>query len=444
MYHTRLITLIITFLLIASEAVQAQTTAIPDQEFELALIFRGYDVAPPDGVIATSSIDTITVLNVMNPYQITDLTGIEDFAALTSLDCSNNQLTSLDLSQNTALTTLSCSHNQLTSLNLSQNSQLTSLSCDNNQLSTLDLSSLTALNYLNCAYNPLGTLDMSPCVALTWMFCSQTQLTALDVTQNPALYYLRCDDNQLSSIDLSQNNALTILNVGNNQLTTLDVSNLSLLEHFHCYTNNLTTLDVSQNQSLITLNCYQNQLQSLDVSQNTAMTHLDANTNEITSLDLTQNTSLVALDCNTNQLNCLDVTNGINLILLNFRAFNNPNLTCITVDDPVWSSMQWFQIDFNATFSLACSNTCLVGLPEKELTKLSVYPVPATNHLTLDFGAQVINPSVTIRNSLGQVVSRDTYASAELLALPIDLATGLYFVEVSSGRQRVVAPISVL
>ena len=39
---------------------------------------------------------------------ISDLTGIEDFSALTYLDCRSNQLTNLDVSFNDALTDLRC------------------------------------------------------------------------------------------------------------------------------------------------------------------------------------------------------------------------------------------------------------------------------------------------------------------------------------------------
>jgi hypothetical protein len=41
----------------------AQTTAIPDLNFEQALISQGYDIGPPDGAIPTSNIDTITFLD---------------------------------------------------------------------------------------------------------------------------------------------------------------------------------------------------------------------------------------------------------------------------------------------------------------------------------------------------------------------------------------------
>jgi Leucine-rich repeat (LRR) protein len=43
---------------------------------------------------------------------ISNLKGIEAFTALTYLNCSYNQLTSLDVSKNAALTTLVCDGNK--------------------------------------------------------------------------------------------------------------------------------------------------------------------------------------------------------------------------------------------------------------------------------------------------------------------------------------------
>ncbi len=48
------------------------------------------------------------------------------------LDWGHNQLTSLDVSKNTALTELDCSDNQLTSLDINKNTDLTYLVCCNN------------------------------------------------------------------------------------------------------------------------------------------------------------------------------------------------------------------------------------------------------------------------------------------------------------------------
>ena len=75
----------------------SQTTLIPDPNFEQALIDLGYDTAPINGSVPTVNISSVTQLGV-NDKNISDLTGIEDFTALTYLDCRDNQLTSLDLS----------------------------------------------------------------------------------------------------------------------------------------------------------------------------------------------------------------------------------------------------------------------------------------------------------------------------------------------------------
>ena len=116
----------------------SQTTLIPDPNFEQALIDLGYDTAPINGSVPTANISSVADLVVINK-NIADLTGLEDFTDLTILSCDNNQLTSIDLSNNTALEYLFCANNQLTSLNVSNNSALFYLGCVNNQLTSLDV-----------------------------------------------------------------------------------------------------------------------------------------------------------------------------------------------------------------------------------------------------------------------------------------------------------------
>jgi hypothetical protein len=95
----------------------SQTTLIPDPNFEQALIDLGYDTAPINGSVPTANISSVADLVVINKT-ISDLTGLEDFTDLTILSCDNNQLTSIDLSNNTALEYLFCANNQLTSLDV--------------------------------------------------------------------------------------------------------------------------------------------------------------------------------------------------------------------------------------------------------------------------------------------------------------------------------------
>ena len=78
---------------------------------------------------------------------------------------------------------------------------------------------------LNCRSNQLTSLDVSNNTALELLFCSSNQLTSLDVTNNTALINLSCGGNQLTSLDVSQNTALVGLRCYSNQLTSLDVRN---------------------------------------------------------------------------------------------------------------------------------------------------------------------------------------------------------------------------
>ena len=105
---------------------------------------------------------------------MTSLQGIEYFESLTTLICTMNQLTSLDLSKNTKLMGLNCDINPLKSLDLSQNTALTQLSCNNNQLESLDL---------------------SPNTALTMLYCNSNLLTSMDISKNTALNIFICHDN---------------------------------------------------------------------------------------------------------------------------------------------------------------------------------------------------------------------------------------------------------
>ena len=260
-----------------------------------------------------------------------NLKGIEYFTALTMLNCENNQLTELDVSNNSALQTLYCDNNQLTALNVSKNAKLTYLSCDNNQLTALDVSSSTALKDLTCYSNQLTALDVSKNANLTYLSCHNNelteldvsnnsnlsnlecysnQLTALDVSSSTALKYLTCYSNQLTALDVSKNTALTELRCQNNQLTALDVSKNSALQTLYCSNNKLTALNVSSSTALNDLQCYRNQLTALNVSNNANLTYLYCHYNQLTALDVSKNTALQQLYCSNNKLTALDVSNN--------------------------------------------------------------------------------------------------------------------------------------
>lgn len=101
------------------------------------------------GRLSPADVEAVTEISCYSK-SIASLKGIEYFTSLIKLSCSNNQLTSLDVSNNPALKELICSGNQLTSLNLGDKPALETLNCCSNQLIALDVSGCPGiLNLLN-------------------------------------------------------------------------------------------------------------------------------------------------------------------------------------------------------------------------------------------------------------------------------------------------------
>ena len=217
-------------------------TAQFDEAFAKELQKQGI-IADADNITPEDmeKIAAITSLDVAgsydNPGTLTSLRGIEYFEALEELSFLYNQLTSLDVSRNTALTELRCDYNQLTSLDVSRNTALTYLDCNNNQLTELDVSRNTELTELDCSGNPLTTLDISMNTALTKLYCAINELTTLDVSRNTALTELNCANNELTTLDVSQNTALTVLSCFSNELPSLNISRNRALTKFDCSYN---------------------------------------------------------------------------------------------------------------------------------------------------------------------------------------------------------------
>ena len=112
-----------------------------------------------DGQLSSGERSITTGIDVSN-CGVHDLRGIEYLTGLQILYCYNNDLTSLDLSKNTALTELECYNNQLTHLDVSGCTALWTLDCSNNALLDLDVRSLSALQELDCSRNQLASLDL--------------------------------------------------------------------------------------------------------------------------------------------------------------------------------------------------------------------------------------------------------------------------------------------
>jgi hypothetical protein len=155
-----------------------------------------------------------------------------------------------------------------------------------------------------------------------------------------------------------------LLQANGNPLTSIHVSGAIALTKLFCQVSQLTSLDVSNNTALTWLYCGGNQLTSLDLSNNPALEILYCGGNQLTSLDLSSNSALNNLLCNNNHLTSLNVRNGNNINFIDFRAYQNPYLYCIEVDDSTWSTTNWLMIDSQHYFSNNCVCTILVDVTD--------------------------------------------------------------------------------
>ena len=137
-------------------------TTFPDKNFRNWVLAQEYG---QDGVLTEDEISGVTNIKIVRK-NISNLIGIEYFTALTRLDvilC--RQLTSLDVSKNTALRELICYSNSLTSLDVSKNTELTLLNCHENQLTSLVLPKNGALKELECYKNQIEGTAMDALIA---------------------------------------------------------------------------------------------------------------------------------------------------------------------------------------------------------------------------------------------------------------------------------------
>ena len=111
----------------------------PDAAFRNYLLEQDYG---KDGKITEDEIQTVNWINV-EEKGIKSLKGVEFFTALTSLYCSDNQLTELDLSMNTKLNTLWCQRNRLTKLDVT-NTAVVDVQCYLNQLKNKNMGDFIA------------------------------------------------------------------------------------------------------------------------------------------------------------------------------------------------------------------------------------------------------------------------------------------------------------
>jgi len=364
----KVVTKFIKLLIIANIGlVQAQYTAIPDQNFEQELINQGIDSENVlDGRVLTNDINTVTSLFIGNS-NIVDMTGIQDFTALTHLSLYGNEsLTTLNLSHNTLLSSLTCVDNW--SLVLDIENVTTNLQqlryISNSGYFDLNIGNKPNLVYLNCGGNLSPNLDISQCPNLEILFCNVNTLSNLDTSHNPNLLFIDASMNNINKIDLSSNLDLKILKVWSNNLERIYLNNNEVLEQLFCGNNDLVTIYIQ---------------------------------------------------------------NNANTLITNFDATNNPNLQCIFVDDKAYSTANWTNIDPNSHFVETEFECNSLAINETDKNSVSVYPNPVRNYLFINNNSKTKIQNISVYNFIGQELVKTKNKKIDLS----NLTAGTYLLRIN-------------
>jgi len=263
-------------------------------------------------------------------------------------------------------------------------------------------------------------------------------LQDIDVSQNPQLKVLDVNKCGLSSLDVSNNPQLVSLFIGYqfdlldnapyNIITNIDLSNNRELQSFIANEVQLDSINFDNNSELQFAALNNNNISDIHFNNNPQLQYLFVENNHISELDLTTNPNLTVLYCNDNNLTELNLKNGHNDLITYFDARNNPNLTCIEVDDPQAAGSgqgnyaNWFK-DPGAHYATTCS----AGITNNIAGKIRVYPNPAHQNIYIDN----FDGNYKLINENGQCVQQGH--TSKQIAIN-GLKNGFYILQLKNGN----------
>ena len=174
---------------------------------------------------------------------------LEELVWLTSLDCSDNQISGLNpITQLSNLAEFSCNNNQISDLSpIAKLRNLTKLDCGSNSISDLNpISKLNNVTELDCIGNLISDLNpIAEFKKLTKLNCSSNQISDLSpISKLNNVTELDCVGNLISDLNpIAEFKKLTKLNCSSNQISDLSpISKLNNVTELKCYGNPISEL----------------------------------------------------------------------------------------------------------------------------------------------------------------------------------------------------------
>ncbi|WP_339887692.1 T9SS type B sorting domain-containing protein [uncultured Flavobacterium sp.] len=451
------------FFITFSVFVNAQTTAIPDANFEQQLISLGHDTNGLNGNILNVDAQAVTTLTLTG-NTITDLTGLQAFVNVVTLNLGSNQFATIPTNTLVNLEELVFNNNlALASIDLSNNLNLKKLdmrapgSGSSGPITLIDLSNNIQLEYIhiyafyslqNVIFPVTNTVEyvyLLMFANITVDFSGYDNLENLSLSTNfnnsfaisvvlptnqntlqsasfqggnivnanfstqLALEFLSMQSTNTQTLSLPVTTTLKTIRISSHLIDNVSFANASELDDLSITSKSVNiplNIDISQNLLLKKLNTSNNYMTVIDVTQNTILEDMNVSNNQLTNLNLTQNILLENLNANRNLLPTLNLNQNTALETLTVNNNLLPNLDI--TPNILLNSVDISYNLFNTTGLDLTQNTSLVSLNASfnQIESLNILQNITLRNLLLNnnlfTGTSILDQFFTVRqNDIG-------------------------------------------
>ena len=400
-------------------------TKIVDEKFEQALIDGGFD-NNKDGFILTNIANTIETLQ-LSSLEIEDLSGIEAFTSLRTLNLDENKLTSVDLRNNTQLNSLIISNNLLDRLDISNNTSLTSFNAINN--SDLTCIQVSDLDYATTNWSK--AIDSGASFSID---CDEVWTVEVDEKAETIIITIPgIDKNNDGKITLKEAKEF----VGDLDLSDKNIDDIKGLQAFSSIKSlNLSGNNIKDLSALtggkITLISKTTGKKREVAAKASGLETLIISNNSFETLNLEELKNLKIIDVSNNSnLVTMSIKNGNNSSITSFDATNSLNLSCIIVDDKNAGYLTNFNKDVKSNFvaDLADCRSKVLSTEEFLLKDVNIFPNPVTNFLTIE-STKEFN-YVKVYNAIGKEIIKTKKSKIDFT----NLTSGTYFIKIIADNK---------
>jgi Leucine-rich repeat (LRR) protein len=238
-----------------------------------------------------------------------------DLDNIAYLDVSGNGVSALEIKDMAALQTLICNDNSLTTADFAEVPSLTELDISNNLLTDLKGDFLGSLSKLNCAYNNIASLSLTTMPALTWLNCNSNALESLSTTGAPLLERLYCEGATLKTLEVGSSKTLKMLDCANTSVAALDLAGCDSLRELYCNHSMLASLDLTPLTQILFVDAADTPIKSVHFGDNKALAQIILSRSAVDALDISSLTGLNKLIANQSALSVLKASEDQNRVL---------------------------------------------------------------------------------------------------------------------------------